>query len=173
MGRRRVTVTEAADLLGLTVEAIRGRIKRGTIDHERDGERVFVIVDAAQPSTSRSRSTDKPDDRPRAPHPDEDEPARELVEELRDRVAFLERELERRSVEATRYQEIVAGLAQANARLSARVPELEASPTQEPRESRESAAEGEPGTNTPTTNASPQTGVQTRPRSWWRRLIGG
>jgi hypothetical protein len=50
----------------------------------------------------------------------------ELIEELRDRVAYLERSLERRSVEAERYQQIVAGLTQTNNQLSARVLELEA-----------------------------------------------
>lgn len=54
----------------------------------------------------------------------------ELVEELRDRAAFLERSLERRSLEAERYQQIVAGLTQTN-NLSTRVLELEA-PAQQP-----------------------------------------
>jgi hypothetical protein len=42
----------------------------------------------------------------------------ELVEELCDRVAFLERSLERWSIEAERYQQIVASLTQANNRLA-------------------------------------------------------
>jgi hypothetical protein len=50
----------------------------------------------------------------------------ELVEELRDRLAFLERSLERRSLEAERYQQIVTGLTQTNNTRSARVLELEA-----------------------------------------------
>jgi len=44
--RRRVTVQEAADILGITVEAVRGRIKRNTIAHERTDEGVFVFVGA-------------------------------------------------------------------------------------------------------------------------------
>ncbi|MDP9488252.1 MAG: hypothetical protein M3Q49_21120, partial [Actinomycetota bacterium] len=156
----------------------RGRIKRNTIEHERDGERVFVLVDADKPLTSHSQSIDRPSDQPHDQHPDENDHARELVEELRDRVAFLERELERRNneleqrgIEATRYQEIVAGLTQANARLSARVPELPAASHEEPRESRETAAQDETKADTPTASASPQKGAQRR--SWWRRLVGG
>src|SRR5215212_9153575 len=44
----RVSVYEAADLLGVTVDAIRKRIQRGTIPHERheDG-RAYVLVDEA------------------------------------------------------------------------------------------------------------------------------
>ena len=62
-----------------------------------------------------------------------------LVEELRDRVAFLERELERRDVEADRYQQIVAGLTQTNNQLSTRLRELEA--PQVPPETSESVVE--------------------------------
>jgi hypothetical protein len=47
-----------------------------------------------------------------------------LVEKLRDRVRFLRRELDRRSVEAERYQYIVAGLATANANLTDRLKRL-------------------------------------------------
>jgi hypothetical protein len=62
----------------------------------------------------------------------------ELVEELRDRVAFLERSLERRSVEAERYLQIVAGFTQTNNQLASRLRKLEA--PQEPPGSPESAA---------------------------------
>ena len=48
------------------------------------------------------------------------------VEEVRNRVRFLEREFDRRHVEAGRYQQIVAGLATANANLTDRLKELEA-----------------------------------------------
>ena len=50
----------------------------------------------------------------------------ELIEELRDRMAFLKRSLERRSVEAECYQQIVAGLTQTNNQLASRLRELEA-----------------------------------------------
>ncbi len=63
----------------------------------------------------------------------------ELVEELRDRVAFLERELERRDMEADRYQQIVAGLTQTNNQLSTRLRKLEA--PQVPSETSESVVE--------------------------------
>lgn len=41
---RRLTVDQAADALGVTAEAIRGRIRRKTIDHERVGSRVYVLL---------------------------------------------------------------------------------------------------------------------------------
>jgi hypothetical protein len=48
----RVSVYEAAEGLGLTVDAIRKRISRGTIPHERaeDG-RVWVLLDTDQPQS--------------------------------------------------------------------------------------------------------------------------
>jgi hypothetical protein len=61
--RQRVTVAQAAEILGVTVEAIRGRIKRGTLDHERHFGTVYVLLDADQ-STNRTRpDTDQTTDR--------------------------------------------------------------------------------------------------------------
>ena len=37
-------MAEAADALGITVDAVRSRIKRGTIEHERVGGRVYVLL---------------------------------------------------------------------------------------------------------------------------------
>ena len=39
-------MAEAADALGLTVDAVRSRVKRGTIDHVRVGSRVYVLLGA-------------------------------------------------------------------------------------------------------------------------------
>jgi predicted transcriptional regulator len=38
-GPRRMSVVEAAELLGITVAAVRGRIKRGTLEAERERTR--------------------------------------------------------------------------------------------------------------------------------------
>jgi hypothetical protein len=58
-----------------------------------------------------------------------------LVEELKDRVAFLERALDRRGVEAERYRQIVAGLTQTNTQ------QLQPGAPQEPPESPQSGEE--------------------------------
>jgi hypothetical protein len=115
----------------------------------------------------------------------------ELVKELRDRVAFLERSLERRSVEAERYQQIVAGLTQTNNQLSTRVLELEAPPpsptsswasdgaaqdvaeavaSPEAPRAAETASESDPGREVP---PEAEWGGERRERSWWRRMFGG
>ena len=115
-GTLRVTIREAAARLGVTEAAFRKRIQRGSLGREmgQDG-RVYVYLDLSQDTC----------------HPEaqvhHDPLVEELLEELRDRVAFLERSLERRSVEAERYQQIVAGLTQTNDQLASQLRELEAS----------------------------------------------
>ena len=115
---QRVTVPEAAELLGITAEAVRMRIKRGTLRSERQAGRVFVLLGQTQPA-------EQPTDRP-------DEPnalISEMVEEMRAEVHYLRDqlnlELERRSDEAERYQQIIGALTAANASLSERLRELE------------------------------------------------
>ena len=46
---KRVSVNEAAQVLGVTVDAIRKRVQRGTIPHQRDDAgRVWVLLEAAK-----------------------------------------------------------------------------------------------------------------------------
>lgn len=164
--RARLTVSEAAEALGISAEAVRQRLKRNTLAHTKTDEgRVFVFVETDRMRQDSDTTTDRTADRT--------EDRAELVDELRDRVAFLERELDRRSVEAARYQEIVARLANANAQLSARVPELEAAPPREeeaPPGAPENAGSDVGGARAPTAQPSPQTGAR---RPWWRRILGG
>ncbi len=155
-GTLRVTIREAASRLGVTEAAIRKRIQRGSLDKElgEDG-RVYVYLDLYQDMS----------------HPKSQVDHEALVEELRDRVRFLERELDRRSIEAERYQQIVAGLATANANLTDRLKELEAPPRepaapQEQRGSSESAAEPRSSTG------GPQQGTEGRKEPWYRRWFG-
>jgi hypothetical protein len=64
---RRTTVAEAAEFLGISAEAVRGRIRRGTLPVERGGGTVYVLVDEPEPgrtTADQSRTTaDQPDDR--------------------------------------------------------------------------------------------------------------
>ncbi|MDP9476233.1 MAG: hypothetical protein M3R38_11235 [Actinomycetota bacterium] len=172
--RRRISVRQAAAELGITVEAVRNRIKRGTLSSEKESGSVFVILEGDYERTDRSTDQttavhNQPEtgrDQTRGqPRPD-DQPA-EIVEELRDRIAYLERQVEEEREARRRADTLMA-------RLMDRVPELPAPASPDAPGARESAAEGEPSTNTPTTNASPQKGAQRRSRSpWWRRVFGG
>ena len=103
----RVTIKEATRRLGVSEAAIRKRIQRGTLDRELGSDgRVYVYLDLRR-DMSHPRS-----------QVHRDPLVEESVEELKDRVAFLERALDRRSVEAERYQQIVAGLTQTNNQLT-------------------------------------------------------
>src|SRR5687767_14119081 len=57
--RRRLTVAEAADALGITVDAVRSRIKRGTIEYERNDARVYVLLGDDESRPSRDQHTDQ------------------------------------------------------------------------------------------------------------------
>jgi hypothetical protein len=60
--RQRVTVAQAAEILGVTVEAVRGRIKRKTLEHERHSGTVYVLLPADQMPTGRQPGDDQTTD---------------------------------------------------------------------------------------------------------------
>jgi len=138
---RRVTLREAAEILGVSKEAVRKRVNRGTLrsDVGEDGRR-YVYVDAGGDEGGDAPPTHEPD---------------ALTSEMRGRIAFLERELDRRAEEAGELRRIIAAL-------TSRIPELD--PPREARESPENASG--PG---PDTGAPP--GGERRP--WWTRVFGG
>jgi excisionase family DNA binding protein len=130
--RQRLSVGEAADELGVSVDAIRSRVKRGTIPHIRRGGRVWVLLGGDQGSDQGNR-------------PQQDQSASDaLISEMRDRIQFLEDELRRRGDEAGELRRIIAAL-------TSRIPTIEAPETVE--EASE-GAEPHPGTG------EPQGGVQ-------------
>ena len=152
----RATVYEAASVLGLSVDAIRKRIQRGTIPHERheDG-RVYVLLDKGstmQDQADTPSSAVQDDERRERPG---QYGTQELVESLQDQITFLRRELERKDAILLRMTE--------------RIPELEASPApSEPREDQETASDRETGGDN-TTEGSQEPAKR---RSWWRRFFG-
>jgi excisionase family DNA binding protein len=78
----RVTIEEAARRLGVKEDAIRKRIQRGTLAHEKTEEgRVFVWIQATQDTTEDVY---------------QDAGRDELVADLRDQVRFLREELARK-----------------------------------------------------------------------------
>jgi hypothetical protein len=84
-GRRRVTVAEASEILGITAEAVRTRIKRGKLDSvkeppDRTGT-VYVLLQADQT---------RPNIDPTSQGQDQTIGQTELVETLREQVAYLQ-----------------------------------------------------------------------------------
>src|SRR5215213_2562666 len=57
--RRRLTVAQAADQLGISVDAMRARVKRATVATERESGRVYVLLDTAQDTAQDTPHTDR------------------------------------------------------------------------------------------------------------------
>jgi excisionase family DNA binding protein len=150
MTSRRLTVQEAAEVLGTSVDAVRMRVRRGSLESEKDPDgRVYVWV-----NVDASETKPRLDGEPSVLISAKDETIRVLSEQLES-----EREARRRA------DTIIAQLTQANAALAARVPELEA--PQEPPEAAETVEE-EPA-KTEGFQGAQEEGVR---RPWWRRVLG-
>lgn len=121
----KATVYEAAEVLGVTVDAIRKRIQRGTIPHERheDG-RVYVLLEA---SSGRSRDTVQ-DDGGRKAGTVQDKDRDELVEYLTDQLAYLRQIIETRDQELAARTEEMRRKDLIVAALTGRIPELSQPP---------------------------------------------
>ena len=134
-----VTVAAAAELLGLTTEAVCMRVKRGTLASTKVGGTVYVLLDRPNERSNikpnaghNSRTNGRPNPRPNV----EPDPAganlRKHNADLRDKVEHLRRELDTRNEELRRKDTILMAMTQ-------RIPELDASP--EPQNDPETASE--------------------------------
>ncbi len=148
--------------MGVKDDAIRKRIQRGTLRSEKDLEdgRVYVYLDTTQDAAHRGAYAGYQDTTYDAA--EDAAQAALLVEEMRDRIASLERmldeEREARTEERRRHDTLMATLMQ-------RIPELEA-----PSETREAHEAASPRSNRGTTAEDSQ--EPTERRSWWRKFFG-
>jgi len=150
---RRVAVGEAARLLGISKDAVRMRIRRGTLRAEKTDNKVYVWMDDdAYADHNTVHSQDEVEGSARAAE------LREQVRYLREQ---LDREREARTEERRRHDTLMAQLMQ-------RIPALEAPPErpESPETVEEEPEMTEPRSGTP----GPEAGVQ---RPWWRRVFGG
>ncbi len=153
MGERRtsgnrVSVYEAAEVMGVTVDAIRKRISRRTIPHERDEDgRVWVLLDNDQDAASNVHDTDQPPSDSTA-----------LISEMRGRIEDLRDQLE---AERQGHAEARRLLMAALERIP---PALEAPGDAETVE--EAPEEPEP-------RPAARGAQETAQRPWWRRMFGG
>ena len=182
---QRVTVAEAARLLGTSAEAVRMRVKRGSLRSTKIKNTVYVLLSSEQtrPNQDQTRgvgsaaanqtsdqTTNQTDDRT------------VLLESLRSQVEFLQEELKRREevhVEENRRKDTII------AQLTQRILELEPAKeaTQEPREGHVTASEsptasreewslGHDEGETYGTSAQEAEDSLQRRSSWWRRFFG-
>ena len=142
----RLTVSQAAARLGITESAVRGRINRRTLEAERVEGTVYVLLSAEQSSGSQQITGDYPGE------------YNALTSALEARIESLERQLEEARERDRENRRLLA------AALERIPPQLEA--PSEPRESPETATEGEVEPPRP----GSQEGAQ---RPWWSRWFGG
>jgi DNA-binding transcriptional MerR regulator len=145
---RQLTVGEAAGVLGISVDAVRMRVRRGTLQSEKDSTgRVYVYLN---------------DDSSKTKHRLDSEPTA-LISAKDETIAVLREQLEAERDAHAEARRIIAGLV-------SRVPELSAPASADP-----TAAETDesPGpTRTPNdAHGGPQAAAQRR--SWWSRVFGG
>jgi hypothetical protein len=147
MARTRLDVKEAAQVLGISTDAVHKRAKRGSLESEKDEDgRVFVWLYTEDNDYTKDSQAVQP----------------LLAARLESENEFLRQELERRSSELAEMRRIVAGLVQ-------RIPELEpANTSSETRESpiMPSEAHGKGRKEGATNSEEPH-------RSWWVRFFFG
>jgi len=149
--RRRLTAPQAAEALGVTVDAVRGRIRRGKLKAEHDDSgTVYVWVEAPGGDSRGPSATSQ--------RPSDDQAGR--IEDLREEVTYLREQLQQANERDRENRRIIAAL-------TSRIPAIEAPPDE--RESPETADEqqgrGQPRPATP----GAQEGVLHRLR---RRVFG-
>ncbi|MDQ3833893.1 MAG: hypothetical protein M3315_09715 [Actinomycetota bacterium] len=143
----RLTVPEAARALGISPEAVRNRLSRGTLDSTKKDGTVYVLL-----SADRVRYTgDTSDNIPVG--------STALISAKDETIRILREQLEAERAASAELRRIVAGLVQ-------RVPELEPAreAPPEPRDGPETASEEPGGVGVPPD--------EEKPVSWWRRLFG-
>ncbi|CAA9410045.1 MAG: hypothetical protein AVDCRST_MAG55-1253 [uncultured Rubrobacteraceae bacterium] len=149
----RITVARAAEVLDISQGAVRKRIGRGTIAHDRDESgRVHVYV----PASKTVHKTDQ--DAPSKTDQDTDQDVR--IRDLQDQIRFLREELERTHAVVMR--------------LTERIPELE--PAQDPPRDALGSPQAPPRAKpVPPAPLGEAQAATERPetRSWWRRIFGG
>jgi hypothetical protein len=138
-GVDRLTIQEAARALGISEGAVRKRVTRGTIEHDKgDDGRVYVYL-----SVRDRRGVDDVQDAGVDPN------SSALISEMRDRIRFLEEEVQRKDA-------ILLNMTEAMKALSP--------PSENPPESSESPV---PTDTPPETREEPQEAAQS---PWWKRM---
>ena len=139
-------MAEAARILGISAEAVRGRIRRGTLPVERVDGTVYVLLEGAAEDRTYDDQTSTTADLP--------DRTNMLIAELQDRIRALE--------EANRENRRII------AALTSRIPAIEASADErqasETVRGRPEGSEPRPGT------PGRQEGTR---RPWWNRVFGG
>ena len=142
-------------MLGISTGAVRNRLSREPLPSTKEDGMVYVLLPADMSRDADRDTCDTPDGMPPS---DSDV----LTSELRDRLRYVEGQLEAERQAHSEARRIIAGLVE-------RIPAIEA-PGEAP--DAYEAAEEQQGRGEPHP-APGEVQEATQPRSWWRRMLGG
>jgi hypothetical protein len=149
----RYTVPEAAQALGISPEAVRNRLSRGSLKSIKEKGSVYVLLSDDMVQSTGDTSHDRSRYTTDTPHDISGEIAG-ILSAKDETIRVLKEQLDAEREANRENRRIIAGLVQ-------RVPELE--PASEPQESPETASVGAEGVEVP---------FEEKQRSWWRRFFG-
>ena len=159
--KRKYTVIEAAKVLGVGTDAVRKRVARGTVEHERVDDTVYVWLD--------NGTTGRRDGGTNGDGAELLDAYRDQLDAYKDQVGYLRSQLDQERRANAENRRLLAALIQ-------RVPELEAgADPPATSEAYEDGAQGPAnGAGGPAPTAS-DVGAQNGSErvSWWRRVFGG
>ena len=153
----RLTVAEAAERLGVTPNAVRQRMRRGSIRYEKDENGLTFVY--LHPEDTRRDDGERVTERVQDTNSDASHDT--LIEELQEQNRRLWQELADRSEELRRRDHIIMSLTQ-------RIPELE--PVQHEAKP-ETPEASETPVDTPSGTHAPEMQPKSHRRSWWRRFF--
>jgi hypothetical protein len=164
-GTARLTVRDAADALGISTEAARQRIKRGTLPTQRDPDgTVWVLLDAGNIGTNDRTNPDstRTNDRTNGDGTTDQALMVAHLDSLRGEVDYLREQLDKEREANRENRRLLA------AALERIPPQLEP-PRDTPRVDETASAEPDREEPRPASD-----GIQegSEPRSWWRRWFG-
>jgi excisionase family DNA binding protein len=200
--QRRVTASEAAELLGISEGAVRMRVKRGTLPSTREGGRLYVLLNT-DPTTEQERPHDRTHDRTSEliatlrkqleEANERDRENRRVIAALTSRIPAIEAPSEAETPEdAETVEEAQDELGDERARREMAESTLREGMAEERRRREEAERERDdlrrelyarreprespetPSGASPNTQASPEPETPTEAaRPWWRRVFGG
>jgi DNA-binding Lrp family transcriptional regulator len=160
---RRLTVSDAAQELGISAEAVRSRVKRGSLESVKEGRTVYVFLPRRPVDDQTTTGHDRTDDQtpPERDQTDTRSGPEELVESLLDQVAYMREQLAQEREANRENRRLLAAALE-------RIPAIEA--PQEATGDPETASEEPYSTHAPPEGQGQQHPVE-RP-SWWRKFFG-
>ena len=170
-GFDRLTVAEAAERLGVTQDAVRKRMVRGTIRHVREDGRLYVYLDTFE----RASNTIQDEGQDAASNTVSDEVQDRYARSLEDQIEYLRTQLDAERAANRENRRLLAAALE-------RIPAIEA--LQNASHGLETSAEAPEGASPRSDTVGPRIGAQepegldkrteqTARRPWWLRWFGG